>query len=83
MGVWDIVETAPVEITPIGGLKALKAPSVATATLNTFTPQVEQGPHLGRNVLLQRVLSPCTSCDVLITNTYNNNIQFIIERNFQ
>ena len=47
MGVWDIVETAPVEITPIGGLKVLKAPSVATATLNTFTPQVEQGPHLG------------------------------------
>ena len=78
MGVWDIVETAPVEITPIGGLKVLKAPSVATATLNTFTPQVEQGPHLGRRVLL-----PCTSCDVLITNTYNNNIQFQIERNFQ
>ena len=37
MGVWDIVETAPVEFSPIGVLKSLKAPSVATATPNDLT----------------------------------------------
>jgi len=37
MGVWDIVETAPIEFSPIGVLKSLKAPSEATATPNDLT----------------------------------------------